>query len=149
MYCLQDEFLRRKASITSEGGSVQSNEEELNLWLEVSGGKTKKGRIYGLGSETHHVVSSTTTPSINSSGDFNVQEMQMKMTQMSEKYDHLVQENAQLKQSTDLIMQENAQLKQSTDLIMSALQGLGIQLPTLSNPANQGAPSANATENER
>ena len=73
----------------------------------------------------------------------------MKMTQMSEKYDHLVQENAQLKQSTDLIMQENAQLKQSTDLIMSALQGLGIQLPTLSNPANQGAPSANATENER
>ncbi|KAK4269927.1 hypothetical protein QN277_023021 [Acacia crassicarpa] len=136
--CEEDEFLRRKASITSEGGSVQSNEDELNLWLEVAGNKNKKGRIYGLGSENHHVVSSTSTPSINSSGDLNVQEMQTKMTQMSENYEHLVQ--------------ENAQLKQATDFIMSALQGLGIKLPTSSNPANQGAPSANATkdaENER
>ena len=59
MYCLQDEFLRQKASITSEGGSVQSNKDELNSWLEVAGGKNQKGRIYGLGSETQHVVSST------------------------------------------------------------------------------------------
>ncbi|KAK4283560.1 hypothetical protein QN277_000498 [Acacia crassicarpa] len=133
-----DEFLRRKASITSEGGSVQSNEDELNLWLEVAGGKNKKGRIYGLGSETQHVVSSTSTCSNNSSWDFNIQQMQMKMTQMSENYEQ--------------VKQENAQLKQATDFIMSALQGMGIQLPTSSNLANQDAPSTNATEdveNER
>ncbi|KAI9085189.1 hypothetical protein K1719_032822 [Acacia pycnantha] len=31
---IPDEFLRRKESINSEGATIQSNQYELNLWLE-------------------------------------------------------------------------------------------------------------------
>ncbi|KAK4278951.1 hypothetical protein QN277_016721 [Acacia crassicarpa] len=116
-----DEFLRLKASVSSEEGSVQSNQDKLNLWLEVTSGKNKKGRIYGLGFENEHIGSSASATYINSTENSNVQEWQTEITQMRK---------------------ECARLKQTSDMIMSALQAMGIQLPNLSKPTNDEAPSA-------
>ncbi|KAK4253189.1 hypothetical protein QN277_010784 [Acacia crassicarpa] len=123
-----DEFLRLKASVNSEGSSVQSNHDEFNLWLEVAGGKNKKGRIYSLEYEDQHIVSSAPPPSINLMGDFNIQELHTKMTH--------------LKQETEHLEQENQHLKQTVGMVIAVLQGMGIQLPRLSNLANEKAPTA-------
>ena len=115
---LQDKFLKRKEAINSEGGGIMSNQDEFNLWLEVIGGKNKKGRIYGLGSEDD-IGSSSTPPSVNSTVD-------PEMTQMKE---------------------EVASLKSQNKMIMSALQAFGIPLP-VSNPVTNDETPHRDNEND-
>ncbi|XP_028785138.1 uncharacterized protein LOC114741041 [Neltuma alba] len=122
-----DEFMRRKAELSSERGSpsVQSNQEEFNIWLEVTGGKNKKGRIYGFGSEADDDICTPqrSSPSINSTSmNTNVE------TELRTRITELTQENQQIKQ-------EHQEMKQNYSKIMSALEQMGIRLsePSSSN----------------
>ncbi|XP_028761127.1 uncharacterized protein LOC114719764 [Neltuma alba] len=118
---VHDDFIRRKASISSEGGSasVQSNQAEFNIWLEATGGRNKKGRIYGFGSEADGDIGCTqaSPPSISTTSIHpNVEnELRMKITVLTE---------------------ENEQIKQQNVMIMSALEKWGITFPLPSNSTN-------------
>ncbi|XP_028803495.1 uncharacterized protein LOC114758604 isoform X4 [Neltuma alba] len=121
-----DEFMRRKAELSSERGSpsIQSNQEEFNIWLDVIGGKNKKGRIYGFGYEADDdICTQGSSPSINSTSmNANVEtELRMRITE-------LTQENQQIKQ-------EHQKMRENYNKIMSALEGMGIKLsePSSSN----------------
>ena len=44
-----------QASIDGNGEEL-SPEDETALWLEAVGGKSKKGRVFGIGSEAHEII---------------------------------------------------------------------------------------------
>ncbi|XP_028790143.1 uncharacterized protein LOC114746119 [Neltuma alba] len=122
-----DEFIRRKAELSFERGSpsVQSNQEEFNIWLEIIGGINKKGRIYGFGYEANDDICAPqgSSPSINSTSiNPNVEiELHTRITE-------LTQENQQIKQDYE-------EMKENYSKIKSTLEGMGIRLsePSSSN----------------
>lgn len=108
-----------KSSNTDSPSDVQSNqldEEEMNIYLEAAGGKNKKGRIFGLGSEAKDVDSSpysyTSSPSIN--------------TTLQPDLENVVTE----------LRQENQNLKQQNEIILSRLEALEQKLSGGVNNSN-------------
>ncbi|XP_028771956.1 uncharacterized protein LOC114729151 [Neltuma alba] len=104
-----DEFIRRKVELSSEGGSpsVQSNQEEFNIWLDVIGGKNKKGRIYGFGSETDDdICMQRSSPSINSTSiNTNIEtELCTRITKFTQEIQQIRQEHQEMRQNYNKIM---------------------------------------------
>ncbi|XP_028781412.1 uncharacterized protein LOC114737627 [Neltuma alba] len=106
--------------------SVQSNDlEDINIWFEVTGGKNKKGRLYGLGSEGKDIGSSShvSSSSINNTGlhpEFE-SELQNRVQELRQQNQEIMQQNREIRQENQEICQENQNLK---DTILSRLKEL-------------------------
>ncbi|XP_028753510.1 uncharacterized protein LOC114713091 [Neltuma alba] len=133
-----DDYMRRKASMNSDATSqsVQSNDlEDINIWFEVTGGKNKKGRFYGLGSEGKDIGSSShvSSSSINNTGlhpEFE-SELQNRVQELRQQNQEIMQQNREIRQENQEIRQENQNLK---DTIFSRLKELENKI---SGPSDQ------------
>ncbi|XP_028774195.1 uncharacterized protein LOC114731223 [Neltuma alba] len=131
---VSEHYMRIKASKSSSVGSPsveESNQldgEEMRIWLQAAGGKNKKGRIYGLGSDAQHNdctqhSSHMSPPSINTEGQLDLQ--------------NIVSE----------LKQENEDLRQLNVTILSRLEALERKFST-GSPINSSTQSEASPHND-
>ncbi|KAF7801072.1 uncharacterized protein G2W53_044406 [Senna tora] len=108
------EYTRVKATRSSQqpidgtSNDTISLNEETAIWLEAVGGKIKKGRVFGIGSEATEIGSSSTRASTSQASEL--------YPLLQEEIDkRLEAANGTLKKTVDEQKEVNASLKQTAD----------------------------------